>query len=93
MRHLFECILLSGETGIFKPDPRIFWQAARALNVEPEACLYVGNSYEDDIVGSKRAGMWACWFNPNGRQSAKKPDIEIRTLAELLPILSENQTM
>jgi putative hydrolase of the HAD superfamily len=92
IRHLFACILLSGEIGISKPDPRIFWQAARALNVEPQACLHVGNSYEDDVVGSKQAGMWACWLNPSGRQLAIKPDIEIRTLAELLPILSEGQT-
>lgn len=29
--------------GIKKPDPRIFWEAASLLCVEPEQCLYVGD--------------------------------------------------
>ncbi len=62
LRDAFMCILLSEEIGIRKPDPRIFRQAAGLLGMPPAACLYVGDSYNSDIVGAKAAGMTTCWL-------------------------------
>jgi putative hydrolase of the HAD superfamily len=89
MEELFDCILLSEEIGIRKPDPGIFWKAAELLARKPEECLYVGDSYKADVLGAKKAGMRACWFNPGGlRPSAEvKPDFEISELDEILEIL------
>ena len=89
MEELFRCILLSEEIGIRKPDPAIFWKAAELLVRKPEECLYVGDSYRADVLGAKKAGMQACWFNPDGlRPSAEvKPDFEISELDEILQIL------
>ncbi len=40
-----------------KPDPGIFLAAAEAAGVTPAECLYIGNSYETDYLGSIGAGM------------------------------------
>jgi putative hydrolase of the HAD superfamily len=55
----FENIILSSEVGFPKPDRRIFEVALAKLGVAPEESLYVGDSYEKDIVGAKNAGMKA----------------------------------
>jgi HAD superfamily hydrolase (TIGR01549 family) len=92
IRHFFDCIVLSEEFGIRKPDPAIFWHAAGLLGRKPEECLYVGDSYAADVVGAKRAGMQVCWFNPGGLRPAQvgvESDYEIRALAEILGILKE----
>ncbi|MBN1978643.1 MAG: HAD family hydrolase [Anaerolineae bacterium] len=92
IRHFFECIVLSEEFGIRKPDPAIFWHAAGLLGREPEECLYVGDSYTADVVGAKRAGLPVCWFNPNGLhppQVGVECDFEVRTLAQVCEILNE----
>ena len=89
IEYLFDCIVLSGELEIWKPDPRIFWKAATLLNKKPEECLYVGDSYEHDILGARAAGMMACWLNPHGLQPSQTditPDFEISSLDELLDI-------
>ena len=90
IKHLFDCIVLSEELGIRKPDPELFWHATSMLGREPEECLYVGDSYDDDVVGAKRAGMKACWFNPHGFPASQldtKPEFEIHALDEILEFL------
>ena len=76
LRGFFECVVLSEEVGLRKPDPGIFLQAAVALDVKAEQCVYVGDTYTTDIVGAKNAGMQACWFN---RAATSPPNGEIRT--------------
>lgn len=56
---LFEIILDSALVGIEKPDPRIFDMACERLGVDPSECVYVGDTYEVDVVGARRAGMRA----------------------------------
>lgn len=86
------CVVLSEELGIRKPDPGIFLHAASLLGAEPAECLYVGNSYRDDVAGARSAGMTACWFN---RRAAAYPDgcemvphVVISGLEELPHLLS-----
>jgi putative hydrolase of the HAD superfamily len=90
IRHLFDCVVLSEESGVRKPDPEIFWKAANLLANDPQECLHVGDSYNADILGAKGAGMQACWFNPYGLHLPRvdpKPDLEISALNEILGIL------
>jgi HAD superfamily hydrolase (TIGR01509 family) len=87
LRGLFDCVLLSEEVGVRKPDPLIFWLAAQGLGVKPQECLHVGDSYEADVVGATRAGMHACWFNPAGAplpNAEVRPALEIRALCDLV---------
>jgi putative hydrolase of the HAD superfamily len=76
LRNMLSCIVLSEEIGIRKPELGIFLHAAQLLGRQPDECLFVGDSYTNDIVGAKKAGMRTCWFNP---AKSSLPDNEIRT--------------
>jgi putative hydrolase of the HAD superfamily len=90
LRSLCSCIVLSEEVGIRKPDSRIFHYAASLLRIPPQDCLYVGDSYASDVIGAKKAGMLACWFNRGWlapEKESTRADFMIRRLQELTPIL------
>lgn len=86
LRDIFACIVLSEEIGIRKPDPRIFHHAADLLDVRPQVCLYVGDSFDTDVVGAKAAGMRACWLSrePSVTNSAGvEADLVVNSLGQL----------
>lgn len=62
----FDAILVAGDVGIYKPDPRAFADLARRLDARPSDALFVGDSYETDIVGACAAGMATAWVRPDG---------------------------
>jgi putative hydrolase of the HAD superfamily len=53
----FDLILDSTIEGIEKPDPRIFERACERLGVAPAETIYVGDTYEVDILGARAAGI------------------------------------
>ncbi|MFH1567154.1 MAG: HAD family hydrolase, partial [Gemmatimonadota bacterium] len=86
----FQCVLLSEEVGVRKPDPRIFHQACAALGAEPGKVVYVGDSYRNDVVGARNAGLLSCWYNPGGaapEDPQVRPDFHIRRLDQLPGVL------
>lgn len=91
LRDVFSCIVLSEEIGsIRKPDPRIFQLALSSLNVRPAECIYVGNSFDNDVVGAKRAGLRVCWLNRKRsipQNETVKADCVISHMRELMKIL------
>jgi epoxide hydrolase-like predicted phosphatase len=44
---LFDGVVISGEVGIRKPDPQIYALGAEAIDLPPEACVFV-----DDLAGN-----------------------------------------
>jgi putative hydrolase of the HAD superfamily len=50
----FKTVVISGEVGIKKPDPRIFRIALERTGLQPEEVVYVGDTQED-VVGAKAA--------------------------------------
>lgn len=52
----FGAVLASAVFGWRKPNPRIFLEAARLLNVLPAQCAYVGDTVSRDVIGTRRAG-------------------------------------
>lgn len=60
---LFDAIILSGEVGVHKPDRRVFDYATRLLDVSNDACVFVGDNPDADIVGALNAGMEAVWID------------------------------
>lgn len=84
-----ERIFISGAMGVEKPNPEIFQEVAKKIGVKPEALLYIGDSWINDIVGSHRAGWQSVWFNHRKRQpeSDIQPLREIDHLSDLLDVL------
>jgi putative hydrolase of the HAD superfamily len=56
IRHYFECVILSSQTGADKPDPRIFRRGLEALRVEPAQALHAGDDRERD-GGAEAVGI------------------------------------
>jgi putative hydrolase of the HAD superfamily len=54
--------------GASKPAPGHFEAALRAADVTPGHALHVGDHLEHDVLGARRAGMTAVWFNRAGRE-------------------------
>lgn len=59
-----EHILSAESAGVAKPDPAIFDAAIEALQSNPENIVHVGDDYECDILGAKKAGYKTVWVNP-----------------------------
>ena len=49
---LFDAVVISGEVGMRKPEPRIFRHAAALLDLEPEHCVFV-----DDVEANVKAAI------------------------------------
>jgi putative hydrolase of the HAD superfamily len=87
---IFEVILVSGQLGIAKPDPRIFDVALEGLRVAPEEAVMVGNSLEHDHQGAMNAGVPFIWANHLGRELPEgwpEPDHVVGSFAELRDLL------
>lgn len=59
----FSPIIVSGDYGYRKPDPRLFARAVKALQLHPEQVVYVGNDMYRDIFGAQQAGMYTVFFS------------------------------
>ena len=55
----FDVLTFSDAVGIRKPDPHIFHLTLERLEVPPDRALHVGDNPATDILGARRAGMWA----------------------------------
>ena len=53
----WDCSFTSEKTNYLKPHPEPFLELARRLELEPGEILYVGNSYDKDVLGAKAVGM------------------------------------
>ena len=87
-----DALVVSEETGISKPDPRIFQIALERLGVAAANAVMIGDSWAADIVGAQAAGIRAIWFNPqrNPRPAAAGDVEEISSLIpvdRVLPVL------
>lgn len=86
-RH-FEVILVEGEFGCGKPDPRVYQHALATLSVAPSDAWMVGDNLEWDVFAPQRLGISGVWVNPTGRPlpdgGYERPYRTIGALAELL---------
>lgn len=57
LRAHVDLVVLAGEEGIQKPDPRIFRMAAARLGVPPTACMFVGDHPVNDLEGARATGF------------------------------------
>jgi epoxide hydrolase-like predicted phosphatase len=58
----FDDIVISAEVGLMKPDPQIYYLAARRLGILPAEALFVDDSAEN-IAGARAAGMQVLHFS------------------------------
>ena len=86
----FEAVVTSEQAGSIKPNPEIFLHLARLLDLAPDSILYVGDNPIPDVLGPSRAGMKSAWVNRFGLRKTRRaphPDIRVRSLSDLVPLL------
>ncbi|MHA1111310.1 MAG: HAD family hydrolase [Promethearchaeota archaeon] len=58
LTHFFSSIVLSGERGVSKPNPKIFSIALEELEISnPQNVYHVGDSYIFDVIGARDSGI------------------------------------
>ena len=72
MTPLVDVLVVSGDEGVSKPDPRLFHIALERLGVTADRAVMFGDSWAADITGAARAGIRPVWFNP--RRKARPPE-------------------
>jgi putative hydrolase of the HAD superfamily len=76
LNELFDGVVISGYVGIRKPAPEIYEMGARAIGVEPAACVYV-----DDLPGNLKPARALGMHTLHHRS----PATTIAELADLFP--------
>ena len=90
----FHPIVLSSVYGRRKPDPAIFYYAARLANLPTSCCAYVGDKINRDILGARRANFKLAVqikheFDTGEKDEGAEPDFLIQSMDELIPILMQ----
>lgn len=89
----FKTVILSSKVALRKPNPEIYWLAAREIGVEPSKCAYVGDNPVRDVEGTHAAGygMMILINEPATLEKEPptgefKPDYTIENISDLLDI-------
>lgn len=87
LTEFFDCIVISEEVGLQKPDPAIIALACERCNARPEETIYVGD-HPFDITCAHEAGAAAAWLPPNRwyrlPEGSREPEMRLAGLWELL---------
>ena len=86
----FKHIFISQRVGVNKPSPIFFERCLEAMpDVRREDCLIIGDSLSSDIQGGMLSGIKTCWLNRTGNAANGdiKPDYEVTSLDEILPLV------
>ncbi|MCX8072696.1 MAG: HAD family hydrolase [Candidatus Binatia bacterium] len=71
LRSAFDAVVISAAFGRRKPHPSIFLSALQSLGAKAEDSWFVGDTYEEDIVGALAAGIRALWLHPEPDPSTR----------------------
>lgn len=88
-----ENIFISEEVGFSKPKKEFFDYVLKGLNLKPEECYYIGDTFETDIIGSSNAGLTPVWYNHRKYDKGvnKTALTVVKNEKELLEFLTELQ--
>lgn len=91
----FSLVLKAGPDGYAKPHRDLFDKAQQFLAIPAEDILHVGDHLVSDVLGAKRSGMKACWFNDQNIDLYQHdkvkviPDVEVNRLSDLLLLIGK----
>jgi HAD superfamily hydrolase (TIGR01509 family) len=73
-----DAIVVSAEVGVLKPNPAIFNAALVELRCEANEAVFVGDSFETDVLGARAAGLRALLLErgPSRSEAAVSDDVE-----------------
>jgi putative hydrolase of the HAD superfamily len=87
LTELFDLILIEGELGFGKPDPRIYSCALQEFGIAPAETWMAGDKLEWDVIPAQKFGIYGIWINSRGVDLPSGTDVRpnriVRSLAEL----------
>ncbi len=92
LAHFFRVIVDSATAGVEKPDPRVFEYFVRQSGVVPARAAYIGNEYEADVIGSRRAGFHPILLDSVQRYSVGVDCPYLTSLEGLRDCILSNET-
>lgn len=84
-------ITVSEESLFDKPDPRFFARVLVKAQCEAGECLFIGDNYLYDYLGSKQCGMNALWYARNERPWNRLTQEQQREAASSREILLDHR--
>lgn len=84
LNQYFDFILASAVFGASKPSPKIFQEALKRMNLEPNEAVHIGDSLEDDVHGAMRVGMDAILIE---RHANKREEPSVRMIHDLRSLI------
>lgn len=69
-------IFISEKIGCPKPHAAAFAHVQEALGANPDELLFIGDTYETDIIGGQAAGWTSLWFNHRRKPEDEKVLLE-----------------
>ncbi|WP_251555509.1 HAD family hydrolase [Neobacillus muris] len=81
-----EHIFISSAIGAAKPAHEAFQFVEKKLRLNRDKTVYIGDSFDNDVIGAKQAGWNSIWMNHRGRtmpNSTFLPDQIVHTHKEL----------
>ena len=88
LKDYFDSVILSEDAGYNKPAPEYFDYAFKKSGAKKESTLMIGDNFQTDILGAKRAGLRVAYFNRYPEYPATEPiDYEVSSLRQLMDIL------
>lgn len=92
VEHYFDVVVMSGDVGCEKPDPRIFHEAQKRAEVghlPPQSIIFIGNETEVDIHGANSVGWRSVLVQHTQPSSAGAAHHEIPSLSALLKLVPD----
>jgi putative hydrolase of the HAD superfamily len=84
----FACVVISEEAGVSKPNAAVFHKACALLGEDPGRSVYVGDRYDIDAVGARRAGLCGVWLDRHRTAGAQHERPFIHSFDELAALVS-----
>lgn len=85
-------IFISEKIGFPKPHVEAFAHVQEALKANPDELLFIGDTYETDVIGGQAAGWTTLWFNHRRKPENEKAVLEptCYSVAEMHQAIHEN---
>ncbi|WP_161525840.1 HAD family hydrolase [Trichococcus alkaliphilus] len=85
-------IFISEKIGFPKPHAEAFTHVQEALKASPDELLFIGDTYETDIIGGQAAKWTSLWFNHRRKPEDEKMVLEppFYSVAEMHQAIHDN---
>ena len=85
---LLQVVVTSQDVGFNKPQPEIFREALKQAGVQAAEAIYIGDQYQIDVIGAKKAGMEGVLLDRGGYFAEINDCPRIQSLTQLVEHLS-----